>query len=86
MGAAIHVFSLRSGALLATLRKHFQPVTALAFTEDANLFASAAQDGFVYVWRVASVMACVARRGKVANLQPHKLLGQHRDKVRLRNS
>lgn len=81
IGEVLHIYNLETGARLALIQRHFQPITCVAFFPCGRYFASAAEDGFVYVWSVASVLKNAAGGGGRQNIQPFKQLGQHSDKV-----
>ncbi|XP_018009656.1 WD repeat-containing protein 18 isoform X1 [Hyalella azteca] len=81
IGEVMHVFNLESGSRVLLIKRHFQPVTSIAFFPCGAYFASAGADGFMYVWSVASIVATSAQGDTRQNVQPHKQLGQHSDKV-----
>ncbi|GAB1862938.1 WD repeat-containing protein 18 [Camponotus japonicus] len=46
----LFIWQTCTGRLLANLTRHYQPVCCLAITKDGSLFASAGEDGLVFVW------------------------------------
>lgn len=78
---SLHIYSLESGSRMAVISRHFQPVTRVIFFPCGNYFVSAGEDGFLYLWSMASVYNSVSEGNKRQNIQPFKLLGQHSDKV-----
>lgn len=46
----LFVWQTCNGRMLANLARHYQPVSCLAVTKDGSLFASAGEDGLVFVW------------------------------------
>ena len=75
VGERVFVHHAASGQLLAALSRHYQPVTALAFTDDGSHFVSAAEDGLAVVWPVAD---CAdpesARHGQPLHVWAHHSL------------
>ncbi|KAL0128233.1 hypothetical protein PUN28_003469 [Cardiocondyla obscurior] len=56
IGEKLFIWQTCNGRLLANLAKHYQTVTCLATTKDGSLFASAGEDGLVFVWSLYSVL------------------------------
>jgi len=56
---SITIWQLGTGALLAVLSRHYQPVTVLSFTKDGSHLISGGEDGQVLVW---PLVTCLARR------------------------
>ncbi|XP_024876277.1 WD repeat-containing protein 18 [Temnothorax curvispinosus] len=56
VGEKLFVWQTCNGRLLANLAKHYQTVTCLATTRDGSLFASAGEDGLVFVWSLYSAL------------------------------
>lgn len=52
----INVYQLATGAMLATISRHYQAVNVLRFTDDGTHFISAGQDGMVLVWSLSHVV------------------------------
>lgn len=52
----LFIWQTCNGKLLATLTKHYQTVNCLAITKDGSLFASAGEDGSVFVWSLYSAL------------------------------
>ncbi|XP_065086135.1 WD repeat-containing protein 18 [Ochlerotatus camptorhynchus] len=52
----INVYQLATGAMLATISRHYQAVNVLRFTDDGTHFISAGQDGMVLVWSLSYVI------------------------------
>lgn len=52
----IYAYQLATGAMLATVSRHYQAVIVLRFTDDGSHFVSAGQDGMVLVWNLAHVV------------------------------
>lgn len=52
----LYIWQICRGQLLATLSGHLQTVTCLATTKDGSLFASAGQDGLVFVWSLYAAL------------------------------
>lgn len=52
----INVYQLATGAMLATISRHYQAVNVLRFTDDGTHFISAGQDGMVLVWSLSHVI------------------------------
>ncbi|XP_011864978.1 PREDICTED: WD repeat-containing protein 18 [Vollenhovia emeryi] len=50
VGEKLFVWQTCNGRLLANLTRHYQTVGCLATTRDGSLFASAGEDGLVFVW------------------------------------
>lgn len=46
----VKVWDLASGGMLAELKGHSMPVTALDWSMDSSILASASLDGTVHVW------------------------------------
>lgn len=53
----IYLWQTASGNLLTIISRHYQKVVSLKFTPDGKYFISAAEDGMVMVWSLASVAA-----------------------------
>ncbi|CAG9130388.1 unnamed protein product [Plutella xylostella] len=53
----IYLWQIASGTLLTIINRHYQKVVLLKFTPDGSHFISAAEDGMVMVWSVATVAA-----------------------------
>lgn len=56
VGEKLFIWQTCNGRLLANLTKHYQTVNCLATTKDGSLFASAGEDGLVFVWSLYSVL------------------------------
>ncbi|XP_055615746.1 WD repeat-containing protein 18 [Toxorhynchites rutilus septentrionalis] len=52
----VYVYQLVTGAMLASISRHYQSVNVLRFTDDGSHFISAGQDGMVLVWNLANVV------------------------------
>lgn len=46
----VKVWDLASGGVLAELKGHSAPITALHWSRDSNILASASLDGTILVW------------------------------------
>ncbi|XP_029176521.1 WD repeat-containing protein 18 [Nylanderia fulva] len=46
----LFIWQTCNGRILANLARHYQTVSCLAITKDGSLFASAGEDGLVFVW------------------------------------
>lgn len=53
----IYLWQIASGSLLTIINRHYQKVVVLKFTPDGKYFVSAAEDGMVMVWSLATVAA-----------------------------
>ncbi|XP_072945434.1 WD repeat-containing protein 18-like [Epargyreus clarus] len=53
----IYLWQVASGNLLTIITRHYQRVNLLKFTPDGRFFVSAAEDGMVMVWSLATVAA-----------------------------
>lgn len=53
----IYLWQIASGSLLTIINRHYQKITLLKFTPDGRYFVSAAEDGMVMVWSLATVAA-----------------------------
>lgn len=53
----IYLWQTSSGNLLTIINRHYQKVILLKFTPDGRYFVSAAEDGMVMVWMLATVSA-----------------------------
>lgn len=53
----IYLWQVSSGSLLTIINRHYQKVNLLKFTSDGRFFVSAAEDGMVMVWSLATVAA-----------------------------
>lgn len=53
----IYLWQTSSGNLLTIINRHYQKVVLLKFTPDGRYFVSAAEDGMVMVWMLATVSA-----------------------------
>ncbi|WP_394839459.1 WD40 repeat domain-containing protein [Pendulispora rubella] len=58
----VEVFDLETGAHLKTLEGHSKPVNDLALSPDGNRFATAADDGYVRIWKAQSLECVWAER------------------------
>jgi len=56
IGEKLIVWQTCNGKILANLSRHYQPITCVSTTKDGSLFASAGQDGLVFVWSLYSVL------------------------------
>ncbi|KAF2363223.1 WD40 repeat [Trinorchestia longiramus] len=81
LSEVMHVHHLESGSRVMLIKRHFQPVTSIVFFPCGSYFASAGEDGFVYVWSVSAIIAAAAQGDASQNIKPYKQLGQHSDKV-----
>lgn len=52
----LYIWQTCSGTLLNTLNRHYQTITCLNTTKDGSLFASAGEDGLLFVWSLYSVL------------------------------
>lgn len=57
IGEKIYVWQITSGNLLTIINRHYQKIVVLKFTPDGKFFVSAAEDGMVMVWSLATVVA-----------------------------
>lgn len=76
----IHIYKLLSGRMIGIASRHYQPVTRLIFSPCGNYFASGGEDGFVYLWSLASFIERL-HQVHAPQPQPHFILGQHSDKI-----
>ena len=53
----IHVWEGGTGALIAVISQHYQPVSALAFSPDGSYLVSGGDDGMILVWRFGLVIS-----------------------------
>ncbi|XP_032679164.1 WD repeat-containing protein 18-like isoform X1 [Odontomachus brunneus] len=56
VGERLLVWQSCNGLLVATLTGHLQTITCLCTTKDGSLFASAGEDGLVFVWSLYSAL------------------------------
>ncbi|XP_026501269.2 WD repeat-containing protein 18 [Vanessa tameamea] len=68
----IYVWQISSGSLLTIINRHYQKVSLLKFTNDGRFFISAAEDGMVMVWSLATVAA-----NPEVELVTQTIAGQH---------
>ncbi|XP_061717082.1 WD repeat-containing protein 18 [Cydia pomonella] len=68
----IYLWQIASGNLLSIISRHYQKVVLLKFTPDGRFFVSAAEDGMVMVWSLATVAA-----NPEAELVTQTTAGQH---------
>lgn len=68
----IYLWQIASGNLLTIINRHYQKVVLLKFTPDGRYFVSAAEDGMVMVWSLATVAA-----NPEAELVTQTTAGQH---------
>lgn len=54
--AQLFIWQSCTGRLVANLARHYQTVSCLAITKDGSLFASAGEDGLVFVWSLFKVL------------------------------
>lgn len=80
IGEKLFLYKLVSGRLIGVASRHYQPVTCLKFTPCGNYFASGGEDGFVYLWSIASFIDVLHKHDGL-KAQPYFVLGQHSDKV-----
>ncbi|XP_062539800.1 WD repeat-containing protein 18-like [Armigeres subalbatus] len=52
----INVYQMATGAMLATISRHYQTVNVIRFTDDGTHFLSAGHDGMVLVWSLSQVV------------------------------
>lgn len=52
----LYIWQTCNGALLNILNRHYQTVTCLSTTKDGSLFASASEDGLLFVWSLYKVL------------------------------
>lgn len=76
----MYIYKLLSGRLIGVVSRHYQPITRLVFTPCGNYFASGGEDGFVYLWRLASFHDALHTCDS-SQVQPHFIFGQHTGKV-----
>ncbi|CAH2088076.1 unnamed protein product [Euphydryas editha] len=68
----IYLWQVSSGSLLTIINRHYQKVNLLKFTSDGRFFVSAAEDGMVMVWSLATVAA-----NPEVELVTQTIAGQH---------
>ncbi|XP_050355615.1 WD repeat-containing protein 18 [Nymphalis io] len=68
----IYLWQISSGSLLTIINRHYQKVNLLKFTSDGRFFISAAEDGMVMVWSLATVAA-----NPEVELVTQTIAGQH---------
>ncbi|XP_011687160.1 PREDICTED: WD repeat-containing protein 18 [Wasmannia auropunctata] len=56
VGEKLFIWQTCNGRLLANLTRHYQTVSCLATARDGSLFASAGEDGLVFVWSLYSAL------------------------------
>lgn len=83
VGEKLYLYKLLTGRLVGVASRHYQPITRLVFTSCGNYFASAGEDGFVYLWSLASFNNALHKTNP-PDIQPHFTLGQHSDKVQFK--
>ncbi len=66
--ATARLWETGTGRLLATLRGHTAPITAVAISGDGRLLASVSDDATVRVWAAPSGLPLTTLRGHVAGL------------------
>src|SRR5262249_42655889 len=64
----LEVYNARTGDLLRNLRGHLARITALAFSADGKLVASAAEDQTVAVWTLANLGNVLDKLGGLPGL------------------
>lgn len=52
----LFIWQTCNGRIVASLSRHYQPVTCVSTTKDGSLFASAGEDGLVFVWSLYSAL------------------------------
>lgn len=52
----LFIWQTCNGKLLSKLERHYQTVTCLSMTKDGSLFASAGEDGLLFVWSLYSAL------------------------------
>ncbi|XP_070168221.1 WD repeat-containing protein 18 [Polyergus mexicanus] len=52
----IFIWQTCNGKMLANLAEHYQTINCLAITKDGSFFASAGEDGLVFVWSLYKVL------------------------------
>ncbi|KAM0736088.1 WD repeat-containing protein 18 [Formica fusca] len=52
----IFIWQTCNGRMLANLVRHYQTINCLAITKDGSFFASAGEDGYVFVWSLYKVL------------------------------
>lgn len=65
----VYLWHIPTGKMFASLSRHFQNVSHLAFTDDDSHFVSAGQDGMALVWSLADVLT--------GNGQPKYMFSDH---------
>ncbi|KAG5331948.1 WDR18 protein, partial [Acromyrmex charruanus] len=56
VGEKLFIWQTCNGRLLVNLTRHYQTVSCLATTKDGSLFASAGEDGLVFVWSLYNAL------------------------------
>lgn len=56
VGEMLYIWQSCNGRLVATLTGHLQTITCLSTTKDGSLFASAGEDGLVFVWSLYNAL------------------------------
>ncbi|XP_014488742.1 PREDICTED: WD repeat-containing protein 18 [Dinoponera quadriceps] len=52
----LYIWQVCNGRLVGTLNRHLQTIKCLSVTKDGSLFASAGEDGLVFVWSLYSAL------------------------------
>lgn len=69
----LFIWQTCTGRLLANLIRHYQTVSCLAITKDGSLFASAGEDGLVFVWSLYKALNDKQDCSPVHNFSNHNM-------------
>ncbi|KAM0724450.1 WD repeat-containing protein 18 [Formica fusca] len=69
----IFIWQTCNGRMLANLNAHYQTINCLAITKDGSFFASAGEDGIVFVWSLYKVLNDKRDRSHVYSFDDHTM-------------
>ncbi|XP_051967704.1 WD repeat-containing protein 18 [Xyrauchen texanus] len=70
---AVYLWEVSTGNLLAILRRHYQDVSCIRFTDDSSHFVSGGKDNLALIWNLYSVVQLESSRTP----EPRHILNRH---------